>query len=312
MEENEFYLQLIERYRSNQASVDEINVLFHLLQSGEIDDRLKARLAADLEEVEIGRSIIRRRKLNAIGIAASVLIIFSVSLLVYAKFSDLRNYFDPIKYRTIAVAKGEMRKLFLSDGTEVWVNAQSTLRFPEKFNRGTRELYLEGEAFFKVHHDEHKPFIIHSKFLNTTVLGTSFNVSAYKNEPSKITVKTGKVGVGEKAQGGTVMVTPAQQLIYAEGKGFTLRKQVGVQEYLGWKDGNLVFTGKTLKEMKVIIERRYNVQIHFKNDKLQDCSMVGSYHQESLKNILEAMRFSLSIKYQIKGRDIEISGGKCT
>jgi len=312
MEENEFYIQLIERYRNNKASVEEIDVLFHLLQRGEIDDQLKTRLAAELEEVEIERSIVKRSKFNTLGIAASIVIVFSISVLIYAKFSDLRNYFDPIKYRTVAVAKGEMRRLFLSDGTEVWVNAESTLRFPERFNRETRELYLEGEAFFKVHHDADKPFIIHSKFLNTTVLGTSFNVSAYRNEPSKITVKTGKVGVGDKAQRGIVMVTPAQQLIYAEGKGFTLRKQVDVQEYLGWKNGDLIFTGKTLKEMKVIIERRYNVQIHFKNDKLQDCSMVGSYHQESLKNILEAMRFSLSIKYQIKGREIEISGGKCT
>lgn len=332
MDQTEFYKLLIKRYVNNEASAEEIEALFHLIKIGEIDDLVQSFLESDAgsfaedEAVKVPvvetaiplRSGDSKQKLYTfIKIAASLLVILGLTMLIYTKKPAIGNYFNPVKYVTVEAAHGKVKKLILSDGSEVWLNAGSTLRYPEIFTSDKRELVLEGEAFFNVHHDPEKAFIIHSSQLNTVVMGTSFNVKSYRNEPSQITVRTGKVAVAEKKspsltdKSKTVFLSPAQQTTYIAGTGFTLRDHVDPQEYMGWQKGNLVFTGKTLLQMKSIIERWYDVKIVLENKKLESCSMVGSYHQETLRNILEAMRFSLNITYKISGKVVTIKGGKC-
>ena len=335
MDQTEFYRQLINRYVNNEASAEEIEVLLHLIQIGQIDDLIRTSLESDAKSFleneiqfknDVEEPVIlftsptpKRTLYTFIKIAASLLIIMGLTMLMYTKKPAIGSFFNPVKYVTVEAANGKVKKLILSDGSEVWLNAGTSLRYPEKFISDKRELTLEGEAFFKVHHDPEKAFIIHSSHLNTVVLGTSFNVKSYKNEPSQVTVLSGKVAVAEnstllsaaKTEGKTVFLSPAQQTTYRSGSGFSLRNHVDPKEYMGWQKGNLVFTGKTLLQMKSIIERWYDVKIILENKKLESCSMVGSYHQETLKNILEAMRFSLNITYKISGKVVIIKGGKC-
>lgn len=337
MNQNQFYKELLERYKNNKASVEEIEVLFHLIKTGEIEQSLYESINADPflyevpanakavlpEKESLVRSVVPIRKSGS-GMwkaAAAILLFISVSLMFYSKKAEIRDVVDPVRLVRVEVPLGRVRKLQLSDGTEVWLNAGSILTYPKKFNREKRVLTLEGEAFFKVFHNAEKPFIIRSGKLNTVVLGTSFNVKTYEDSPAQISVRSGKVSVEEsagdvikdgiaKAQR-TVILTKDQQATYTGTQGFTVRGNVPSGEYMGWQEGELVFTGKTLLEMKPILERWYGVKLLMDSKKLANCRMVGSYRQESLKNVLEAMRFALNITYKIEGNKVTIRGGSC-
>ncbi|MDX5397043.1 MAG: FecR domain-containing protein, partial [Hymenobacteraceae bacterium] len=103
-------------------------------------------------------------------------------------------------------------KVLLADGTQVWLNRNSKLRYPDTFEGNTREVYLEGEAFFDVQRNPEKPFLIHAQQSVTQVLGTSFNVEAYENQPEvKVTVVTGKVSLAEEGKQSEVVLTPGEQ-----------------------------------------------------------------------------------------------------
>lgn len=337
MNQNQFYKELLERYKNNRASVEEIEALFHLIKAGEMDQSLyesiendpllyevsaDARKALSEEQPLVPPVVsIRRSRSGLWRAAAAILIFIGVSLMLYSKKGEIRDIVDPVRLVRVEVPSGRVRKLQLSDGTEVWLNAGSVLKYPEKFNREKRVLTLEGEAFFNVFHDAEKPFIIHSGKLNTVVLGTSFNVKTYEDGPVQVSVRSGRVSVAESTTGALqngkskvqrmVILTKDQQATYSGTQGFTIRKDVPSGEYMGWQEGELVFTGKTLLEMKPVLERWYGVKILMDSKKLANCRMVESYRQESLKNVLEAMRFALNITYKIEGDKVTIRGGSC-
>jgi len=337
MNQNQFYKKLLDRYKNNQASVEEIEVLFHLIKSGEIDQSIFESIESDpllqeesadvLKVVPDAQSLepsvvsLKRSRWGLWKVAAAIVVFISVSLVLYSKKGTIRDVVDPVRLVRVEVPLGRVRRLQLSDGTEVWLNAGSVLNYPEKFNREKRVLTLEGEAFFKVFHDAGKPFIIRSGKLNTVVLGTSFNVKTYEDSPAQVSVRSGKVSVAESAANisedgkpkvqRTVVLTKDQQATYLGTQGFNIRRDVPASEYMGWQDGELVFTGKTLLEMKPVLERWYGVKILMDGKKLANCRMVGSYRQETLKNVLEAMRFALNISYKIDGKKVAIRGGSC-
>eukprot|EP01132_Coremiostelium_polycephalum_P022666 gene22666-26912_t len=131
--------------------------------------------------------------------AASILLLSMVLLLwqrIKQSTEQISATAKAIKYAEAKSGYGQVLKIVLADSSTVWLNSGSRLRYPEKFNGSSRELYLEGEAFFNVVHKKSQPFIVHSGALNTQVLGTSFNIKAYKNSAQlKVSVATGKVGI---------------------------------------------------------------------------------------------------------------------
>ena len=329
MNKTQFHKQLLSRYKNNEASLEEIELLFHLIKTGEITDLhanqsdfvyQPSQTKTDLPEQKRSAGTIMIKRFSLLKVAAAILLMVSVSSILYRKKEEIRDMVDPVRIVRVEVPYGRMRKLQLSDGTEVWLNAGSSLKYPEKFNRDQRVLTLQGEAFFKVFHDAEKPFIIRSGNLNTVVLGTSFNVRTYKDSPAQVSVRSGKVSVAEISPGEakevpakqcTVVLTKDQQATYLGNKGFTIRENVPAGEYMGWQSGELSFTGKTLAEMTPVLERWYGVRIEMESSNLANCRMVGSYRQETLENVLEAMRFALNITYKIEGKHVTIRGGSC-
>lgn len=201
---------------------------------------------------------------------------------------------------TKATGPGQKSTLVLSDGTQVRLNSGSEITYPQRFSQQNREVILEGEAFFDVKNDPGRPFIIHSTVLKTTVLGTSFNISAFPGQDQHVTVATGRVKVeapGEVSRQ-EVILSPAEQAYFDRTKGNLGTKKIDLVTVLAWKEGVLQFDKVTLEQAVKVLERWYNVRITLANEALKHCVIRGKYKDENLRNVLESLKFVNEIDYQ--------------
>lgn len=155
---------------------------------------------------------------------------------------------------------GQRSKVRLPDSSMIYLGGGSKLIFPERFSDSTREVSLEGEAFFEIAPDPKKPFVIHTGNIQTHVLGTSFRMNAFNCQPLIVEVATGKVRVDE-GERSLAILTPGQSLKWDHVKATI--GAVQVEDVTEWKNGRLVFSGATLQELTAVLERWYNVKIVF-------------------------------------------------
>lgn len=163
-------------------------------------------------------------------------------------------------YCTISVPRQKDFKLVLADGTEVWLNAESTLTYPNRFAGDNRIVRLHGEAYFKVSQDKKHPFVVETDFLCTEVLGTEFNVRTYKSDDCHVTLVKGCVRVEDINRGQMIELQPGQDVGLTENKGFVL-ESVNTEVYTAWKDGLFYFDNVTLEEIMDELSRWYGVEI---------------------------------------------------
>ncbi|MGS2739628.1 FecR family protein [Sinomicrobium sp. M5D2P17] len=214
------------------------------------------------------------------------------------------------------VASGQKATITLPDGTVVKLNSDSKLSFPEEFRGDTREVTLEGEAFFEVQRNEKMPFLVKTGALTTRVLGTSFNIKAYKDEGEiAVSVATGKVEVSRKEAGkkekDLLVLTPNEQALYKAKEKSLVKQEVNTADIAGWKDGVLFFE-RPLGEVVKILERWYGVEIQINNPELANCIIRGKHKKETLLNVLKTYHYSLGITYKINpSGDVEIDGKGC-
>jgi transmembrane sensor len=196
-----------------------------------------------------------------------------------------------INYLTEYSAPATTKVIVLPDGTKVTLNANSTLRYPEKLNGNTREVYLKGEAYFEVVHNVNKPFIIHSGKLRTNVLGTTFTISAYSPaQPMNVTVLTGKVAVKNEESRALAILTRGQWATALPGeKGFVQGKLAAPEDAIAWIDNKLIFENTDLQYVTMKLSNKYNVQINVKGNKLAHERITGIFQSQSLPDILKAL-----------------------
>lgn len=157
------------------------------------------------------------------------------------------------------VPYGKKIQMQLPDGSQVWVNSGSSIKYPANFNSGKREIFLQGEAFFDVVHDAKRPFIIHTGKVSTQVLGTAFDIRAYGANSMSVTVARGKVSVGTPEKLLSVL-TPDQAMNYSLKSGIVSTRHVDASK-LKWMNGELSLNNTTLSEAAQDVERWYNVRI---------------------------------------------------
>ena len=261
--------------------------------------------------------------------------IIGLGILVY--FSYFR--IPETRYLTKTTTRGQKATITLSDGSKVWLNAESTVTFAEQFDGETREISLEGEAFFDVVRNPNQPFIVKTDDLTTRVLGTSFNVSAYPGEKNiQVTVATGKVEVSpvppqdngayspleepvptrQKGQGGVlgpatkILLTPTQQAIFNRSTGSLEMQKVASTSYHAWKDQVLSFDSATLEEVAQTLERWFDVKIDFREHSSGDCQVTVAYERPTLQEVLADLNLLTGIDYKIlPDSRVEISGKGC-
>lgn len=171
---------------------------------------------------------------------------------------------------TLSIPRGQMFKITLSDGTEVFLNAGSRLAYPTKFTRKERIVTLEGEAYFKVAKDKDHPFIVKTGTVETRVLGTEFNVSSYSASDVHITLIEGSVQVD--VPGNSKVIVPGQDLCIRQDGSMTV-EEVDLHSYMYWRDGYFYFDNLPLVEVLKSIGRWYNVGVEFRNSQVMDCKV---------------------------------------
>lgn len=221
-------------------------------------------------------------------------------LLMYEKLTDTKQ----AAYNTVSIPRGGQYALTLSDGTKVWLNALSSLRFPEQFSDSLRVVELTGEAFFQVAKDKQHPFIIKmSDDEQVKVLGTQFNVNSYKDEETKkITLIEGSVQVNSK--NGRLLLVPGQQARINNGN-ILLEKHADIEAAAGWKDGSFVFRDADIYNIMRQAERWYDVNVIYRSTSSEHFNFSIS-RNEPLSKILHLMELTGKIHFKIENKSVYV------
>lgn len=202
----------------------------------------------------------------------------------------------------VSVAYGERKHLVLPDSSEIWLNAGTTFKYPGRFSKKERLVYLDGEAYFSVKKDATRPFVVKASQVSVKVLGTRFNVKAYpEDEKITATLTCGKVEVNAPAQSPKIL-SPNEQLTYNKKTSHISITEIPAADTDSWVTGKLILTNASLSEIQQILERRYNITISNRT------SLAGSmrYTVRFLQN--EDMEQVLTILGEIIGFDYRKNG----
>lgn len=243
---------------------------------------------------------------------------------------------EEITYHEINTPPGAKSKVTLPDGTVIWLNAGSNLKYSNEFGKKDRQVNLVGEAYFDVYHNPARVFMVKTSELNIKAYGTAFNVKAYPEEgTTETTLIEGSIGVTRAVfpdkKNDEVMLEPNQRVVYyRKNKTFVadlnnpkpaepepleskreeqkltylISKGIDTKEYTSWKDGTLFITSETLEELAVKLERKYDVKIHFETESLKELKFTGSLENETVEQVIDAIGIAAHIDYEIEDRDI--------
>lgn len=276
----------------------------------------------------------RRFPLNFKNIAAAVLILLSS----VAAFFYTNHNSETEKKNNFYLAKTPSRvksKITLSDGSVITLNSLTTLRYPAAFKGKTREVYLDGEAFFDVKKDHEHPFIVHTDKMNIKVLGTAFNIKSYFNDAKiETTLIRGSIEV-------TLTDRPSDRIILKPNVKLTLKstlakKQAPHSKLLenvkydstgtsytltnlthfksndttivetSWVNNKLIFKDETFTDLATVMERWYGVKVAFKNDIAKNYRFTGIFEKESVLQAFEALQMIEPFSYKLKDETIYI------
>ncbi|WP_339751511.1 FecR family protein [Algoriphagus aquimarinus] len=297
----------------HQIKEDEIASLWT-----KIDAKLVDQVSEDSEKSAIpinSQATIKRytkesgqRKFNypLLKIAAIILLAALLGFLYYSL--PEREVPQEINWLSYSTKPGVKSSVTLSDGSVVKLNAGSSIRYVQNFVGETREIFLDGEAFFEVAHDTLKPFIVHTQDITTKALGTSFNIKANDSEKIEISLITGKVEVkSQEVQEFIDYLIPGEQVI-TFAKGNSWEKDVFDEEnVIAWMNQTIIFDDTPLPEAIKILENWFGVTITVNQFKDQNLTLSGKFKGETLKNILEGLSYTARFKYEIEGKEIQIN-----
>ncbi len=218
---------------------------------------------------------------------------------------------EKISFNELRTPRGGGYNLQLADGTKVWLNAGSSLRYPVAFHENTRQVFLEGEAYFEVVHDR-TPFMVTSGAMNTIVLGTSFNISAYSDDSEfKTTLVEGKVGVDftafEGAKSAITILTPDEQATFSRSHSEISVAEVNTSGYTSWMNGKLEFHNETLDIVMKRLARWYDFDFEFENVEAKEFHFSARLDKgESISTILEMLEMTTNVKFEFRENSIVV------
>lgn len=219
--------------------------------------------------------------------------------LSYAAAQDIASDVVPA-LNTVSTPRGGFYKVVLADGSSVWINAASSLRFPTRFARNERRVKLVGEAYFEISKDAKRPFIVESGPQQIRVLGTGFNSRNYEGEPAATTLVHGKVQVSKENSTVKILLPGQQAITSAAG---TVVKNVDVEQFTGWKSDLFIFHNTGLRDIMKEIDRWYDVQTDLES--LPDEKFYAEIPRTlKLSEALRMLEGTSNVRFKIEGRRI--------
>ena len=228
-------------------------------------------------------------------------------LLVSARSLKYRDIDSPDTteiFHTLEIPRGGEYLLTLSDGTMIYLNSESTLSFPEKFQGKERKVYLTGEAYFKVAKNTEHPFVVTAGELEVLVTGTTFGVRAYKDEKDiQTTLESGQVTV--KVEGKSVKLVPNKQVLFNKSTMGLEVRDVDVDLYLAWADGRLVYDNCPLEKILTDLGRWYNIDVFYSRDELRSYQFsLNMKKHEEFTQVLELIGKTGEVQFEIKDNTV--------
>ena len=209
-------------------------------------------------------------------------------------------------YNEVIVPRGADYQLTLADGTRVMLNSDSRIRFPDEFEGNERRVYVRGEVYFKVAHDENCPFFVETEAMTVRVLGTEFNVKAYEGTGTATTLVSGRVGVKTKTD--SLTLVPGEQCEVDEVSGRLMVREADLVTLLAWKNGEFVFKDVALKDMMNELSRWYDMEVEYELEVLKnDRYYIYVGRSKTLEEVLDKLALTGNMKYKIDGKKVIIS-----
>ena len=214
------------------------------------------------------------------------------------------------QYAAVSSPIGQITNLTLFDGTNVWLNAGSTLKYKKSFNQLDRDVYLEGEALFEVTENKNRPFIVHAGSTCIKVHGTIFDVKAYSNMQTVETVLI-KGRVEFISNGSSAFMSPGERVISSSRTGKIIRSEINTTEYTSWKGGKICFNNKPLDELVMQLERWHEVKFRFDSEELKEYRFTGVINKErSLDYTLNIIQEINKVEFKVNQEEILIMASK--
>ena len=244
---------------------------------------------------------------NIFKLAVAITVGFFIGALV--SFFGKTNP-EPVYYVAHS-PKGSVSEIILPDGSAIFLNADSRVKYSINGENDIREVFLEGEAWFDVEKNKDKPFLVHTPFYDVKVTGTQFNIKAYETDNSlTTTLEKGQIILQSTANyklAENIVINPGEQVtLDKDSKELTITN-VNTKWVSSWKDNKLVFVNMYLKELVVLLERKYGVDIEIKNKEILDLHFDGTIKNESIIEFLNIIQTTLPINYKIIGQKVVIT-----
>jgi transmembrane sensor len=368
MQLDEIYLSLIVRYLKNEISDKAKHELFKWVYSDSANEKYFYTLkdiweTAKYDQITVGaetdgeletlillalkketenhsqRKTVKKILFQAVQIAAIAIIAFGIGFLIQKYLPE-----EP-EFAHVNVPLGAKSHIELPDGSKVWINSGSTLKYPTVLNAKEVDIFLEGEAFFDIVKNPKRKLNVRTSTLNIQVLGTSFNVKSYNDEDVvETTLVNGSIlikgKVGNKVIDNPVLLKPNEhaKLIKSEEKfcledvkevtdnrktpdliekdvqiqttetqpRLNISENIDLEKFVSWKDNKLIFKNEPLESLSIKLERWYNVSINIQEPELKKSRYTGTFENETIEQAIKALSISLPFEYKIDKNQIEI------
>jgi transmembrane sensor len=243
---------------------------------------------------------------------------------------------EKITYTEITAPFGARTEIVLPDGSTVWLNAGSKIKYMNVFNKDNREIQLHGEAYFKVAKNADLPFDVKTGDLSIQAVGTEFNVKSYDDEDIiETTLVEGKIAIHQgRKQKGSIYLQPHQQALYLKNnENLTVREIKRLKEakpevltsrkgiiyiaekidpipIVAWKENRLILKGEVLSDLVIKLERKYDVKFMIESEKLKQFRFSGTLENETLTQVLDVIKLSAPLGYELQGKTVLIYENK--
>jgi len=297
--------EILDEYKRTWELMDKVSDIADINLNNEWErqkDEIKSKGIGGLTSVDEQKT---HFQWSFFKVAAVFIVLILASITIY--------YMLPQFTQEKIASKTEIRNILLPDGSEVTLNINSRIKYPTTFDIEERKVYIEGEAFFKVVHNPDAPFRISTTNASIEVLGTSFNVSAYrKREKVEVVVTEGTVALSSKDNpDNKIILDKGTKGVFDPSNNYLVKKSNADRNFLAWKTRRIIFDNDSLSIVLKTLEKIYDRNIILQDQNLEPCTLSVTFENQSLESVLKVIESTLNIELKEEKGSVIVTGEGC-